>query len=168
MSVNYNQRNINGFPLAKDQGFTLIELVIGIVVIVIVVSGLFVALTSMSGSSGDPLPRSQAVAIAESYLEEIRLQKYANITSCPVVPAPGGRSRFTYTCHYQGLTDNGARDQFGNAILGLEAYQISVTIAQSSQLGGIVPTDAQSISVRVISPANETLTLSTYRTRELP
>jgi len=155
--------------LAKKQAaFTLVELVIGIVILLIIISGLFAALTTIGASSGDPVPRTQAIAIAETYLEEIRLQQYANLSSCPPVPAPGSRAQYIYTCHYQGLTDNGARDQFGNLITGLEDYQISVTLSQSNQLGGVSSADAQLISVSVSSPANETLTLSSYRTREFP
>ncbi len=149
-------------------GFTLIELVIGIVVILIVVSGLFAALSSMATSSGDPLPRTQAIAIAKAYLEEIRLQQYAAVSSCPPVPPPGGRARYTHSCHYQGLVDNGARDQFDHIITGLEGYQVSVGIFQSAQLGGISSADVQRTTVTVTSPANEPVTLSTYRTRELP
>ncbi len=170
MSVRSRTLTSNNHPVtcAIQKGFTLIELVIGIVVILIVVSGLFAALTSMGGSSGDPLPRSQAIALAESYLEEIRLQQYAPLSSCPAVPPPGGRARFTHICHYQGVVDNGARDQFDNAIGGLEDYQVSVAISQTGQLGSIASVDTQLISVTVTSPANETLTLSTYRARELP
>lgn len=154
--------------LTTTRGFTLIELVMGIVIVLIIISGLFAALTTIGASSGDPLPRTQAISIAESYLEEIRLQGYASLGSCPAVPAPGTRAQFIKTCHYQGLVDNGARDQFGNLITGLENYQITVTINQSAQLGGIPAADAQLIKVSVISPANETLSISSYRTREFP
>ncbi len=152
----------------NQKGLTLVELVISMVVIGIVVTGIFGALSGMAGSSGDPVPRTQAIAIAEAYLEEVRLQQYETVGSCPAVPPPGGRSRFTHSCHYQGLTDNGARDQFGNAIVGLEDYQISISINQSSALTGIAATDAQLIGIAVTSPANESFTLSTYKTREWP
>ncbi len=154
--------------LSHQKGVTLIELVISMIVIAVVVTGIFGALGSMAGSSGDPVPRTQAIAIAESYLEEVRLQQYATVGSCPGVSAPGGRAQFIYSCQYHGLTDAGAKDQFGNAIVGLEDYQISIAISQTTALGGIIAADAQRVEVSVTSPAAETFTLSTYKTREWP
>ena len=154
--------------LSYQKGVTLVELVISMIVIALVVTGIFGALGSMAGSSGDPVPRTQAIAIGESYLEEIRLQQYATVASCPVVSAPGGRAQFIYSCQYQGLSETGARDQFGNLIVGLESYQISISINQTSALGGIIAADAQRVEVTVTSPAAETFTLSTYKTRAWP
>jgi len=152
----------------QQQGVTLVELVISMVIISIVVVGIFGALGSMAGSSGDPVPRTQAVAIAEAYLEEVRLQQYATVGSCPAVAAPGTRAQYSYSCQYQGLTNSGAQDQFGNVIVGLENYQISINIFQTTALGTITAADAQRIEVRVTSPAAETFTLSTYKTRAWP
>ena len=147
---------------------TLIELVISLVVFAIIIAGIFGAWAFMEGHSADPVPRAQAIAIAESYLEEIRLKRYAELSACPAVPAPGGRARFTHTCHYNGLVDNGAHDQFGNAIAGLANYQVQVSVVQSADLPGIASADAQRITVQVAAPSGETLSLSTYRTRDWP
>ncbi len=167
-AVNKNQtRRIASFR-SQQQGVTLVELVITIIVISLVVLGIFGALGSMAGSSGDPVVRTQAVSIAEAYLEEVRLQQYATVGSCPAVAPPGGRAQFSYTCQYQGLSNSGARDQFDNAITGLENYQISISINQSAALGGIAAADAQRIEISVTSPAAETFTLSTYKTRAWP
>jgi MSHA pilin protein MshD len=147
---------------------TLVELVISLVVFGIIIAGIFGAWAFMEGHSADPVPRAQAIAIAESYLEEIRLKRYEDLGSCPPVPPPGGRARYTHTCHYQGLVDAGARDQFGNPITGLGAYTVQVAIAQSGDLPGIAAADAQRILVTVDGPNGETISLSTYRTRDWP
>jgi len=153
-------------PMGLQRGVTLVELVISITILLIIVTTVFGALAVMGGHSGDPVPREQAISIAQSYLAEIRLKRYAAIGACPAVPPPGGRARFSFTCHYNGLVDNGARDQFGTAITALASYQISVSIFQVTDLPGIPAVDAQRIEVQVTTPANETVTLSGYRTRE--
>jgi len=167
-AVNRQAKVLSSRTFQHQKGVTLIELVISMIVIALIVTGIFGALGSMAGSSGDPVPRTQAIAIAEAYLEEVRLQQYATVGSCPAVSPPGGRAQFIYSCQYQGLTDAGARDQFGNAIVGLEDYQISIAISQTTALGGIIAADAQRVEVTVTSPAAETLTLSTYKTRAWP
>lgn len=152
----------------KLGGFSLVELVITIVVLAIVLAGVMGAWSYLSSHSADPLPRAQAINVAEGYLEEIRLKRYGALSACPAVPPPGGRSRFTHTCHYQGLVDNGARDQFGNAIPNLADYVVSVNIVQSPDLPGIPASDAQRITVTVDAPNGETIALSAYRAKEWP
>ncbi len=169
MSATIKKLTCSGPTQANFQiGVTLVELVISMVIIGVVVIGIFGALSGMAGSSGDPVPRTQAIAIAEAYLEEVRLQQYESVASCPVVPVPGGRAQYIYSCHYQGLSDSGARDQFGNVIVGLEDYQVVISVSQTSALGGIIAADAQRLEIRVTSPAAESFTLSTYKTRAWP
>jgi MSHA pilin protein MshD len=84
--------------------------------------------------------------------------------SCPAVPGGGGRADYNAVCHYDGLTDNGAVDQNGNAILALADYDVSVAITSSSGLGGISAGNVARIDVSVTGPTNETVLMTAYRT----
>ena len=70
------------------------------------------------------------------------------------------RSLFDDVADYDGLTDVGARDQNGNAIVGLDNYTVSVDIVDTT-LNGVA---CRWATVRVSHPADIDLSLSGYRT----
>ena len=147
---------------ARESGATLIELVISIVVISIAVSAVLGLLSSTASHSADSMVLSQAVSIAEAYLEEVSLKPFADPDG-----ADGEVSRvdFDDVDDYDGHVDVGARDQFGNAIAALAGYTVSVAVVPSSALTGVPSADAARIDVRVrFSPAVD-MSLSGYRTR---
>jgi MSHA pilin protein MshD len=145
-----------------ERGATLIELVISIVVIAIAASAVLGLLSRTVGRSADAMVLSQAVAIAEAYLEEISLKPYADPDG---VDGETLRPAFDDVDDYNGLVDNGARDQFGTALAPLAQYTVTVTVAASGALAGVPPTDAERIDVRVTYPGNGTVALTGYKTR---
>ncbi|PIP80009.1 MAG: prepilin-type cleavage/methylation domain-containing protein [Gammaproteobacteria bacterium CG22_combo_CG10-13_8_21_14_all_40_8] len=152
--------------ISSQQGVTLIELVIAMVIIGIVATTLLGALGTMANKSGDPLPRQQAIAIAESYLAEIRLRSFEAVAACTAKPAT--RPLYHLTCHYDGLTDARPKDQFGTDVPNLQNYAVSVNLFNSATLPGIAGTDQQRIQVTVTTPDGESFTLSGFRARDWP
>ncbi len=59
-----------------ERGVTLIELVIFIVVVSLAVGGILLVMNNTTLHSGDPQLRKQALAIAESLLEEVELARF--------------------------------------------------------------------------------------------
>ena len=151
-------------PTQKYQeGVTLIELVVSIVVLSIAVVGVLSALGTIGGRSADPMIREQSIAIAQAYLEEISLTQFAPTSACPAVPGLGGRANFSHICHYHGLADTGAVDQNGTAIASLNNYDVSVAVNNSGNLGGLASAVVLRIDVQVTGPTNESFSLSGYR-----
>ena len=146
----------------RERGVTLIELVISIVVIAIAVGAVLGVLSRSVGRSADAMVMSQAVAIAEAYLEEIMLKPFADPDG---VDGEANRVDFDDVDDYNGLVDVGARDQFGAAIATLSQYTVAVTVAASTALTGVPGADALRVDVRVTYSPNVTVTLSGYRTR---
>lgn len=60
----------------RQQGLTLIELLMFIVIISVALLGILTVLNMTSARSADPLRRKQAIAIAESLLEEVQLARF--------------------------------------------------------------------------------------------
>ena len=153
----------------KIKGATLIELVSAIVIISIALMGTLISINTASVFSADPLLVQQANAIAESYLEEISSKRFFN-GSCP---APsGGRSTYLYMCNYNNLSQV-PTDQKGNAMSGLGAYTVSVSVNTSVSLGpssggGSPALNGSAIVNRIdvtVTHANvPTVVLSTYKT----
>jgi MSHA pilin protein MshD len=146
----------------RESGATLIELIISIVIIAIAASAVLGLLSSTVGRSADAMVMSQAVAIAEAYLEEITLKSFADPDG---VDGEVTRVSFDDVDDYDGLVDNGARDQFGAALAPLAAYTVTVSVAASTALAGVPGADAERIDVHVTYPGNGTVALTGYKTR---
>lgn len=142
--------------LRPQQGTTLIELLVSIVILSVAVTGIMMVITQLAGSSADPMLREQATAIAQSYMEEVLLQPLTDPQGGETNGAEAGEVRPVYddVWDYAGLNDStGALDQSGTAITGLEAYNIDITIAGST-LGPGAGSPAVRIEVRVTHDAS--------------
>jgi MSHA pilin protein MshD len=145
----------------KQRGTTLIELVITITLIAIAVTAVLGTLAANAKASAEGMARAQAMAIAGAYLEEIRLKPCVDPDG---VDGEVGRVNFDDVDDYNGLNDNGAVDQFGNAIAGLGQYQVSVAVVHSSALTGVPNASAYRIDLTVTYPAaGVDVRLSGYR-----
>ena len=60
----------------RQQGMTLIELIVFIVIVSVAVVGVLTVLNVTAKSSGDPMIRKQMLAVAEAVLEEVMLQPF--------------------------------------------------------------------------------------------
>lgn len=137
-------------------GFTLIELVISMVVVSIALGGVLMVMNYTVQHSADPMLQHQAVAIAESYLEEVLLRPYSD---------PDGtdgetlRNLLDDVDDYDGWKDVGARDQEGTAITGLESYTVTVNVTDA-----VLNTVAcKKVTVTVSHSGGVNLKLSGYR-----
>jgi MSHA pilin protein MshD len=146
----------------RESGATLIELIIAIVVISIAASAVLGVLSSTVGRSADAMVLSQAVSIAEAYLEEISLKSFADPDG---VDGEAMRASFDDVDDYNGLVDLGARDQFGTALAPLSQYTVTVTVGATTALAGVPGVDAERIDVRVSYPGNGIVALTGYKTR---
>lgn len=172
----------------RQQGLTLVELIISIVIISIAVAGILLVMNTTIRASADPMIQKQALAIAESLMEEITLQPFTLCDPQDFVPATGvcppteniggpealesryGPSFFDNVNDYNGFNlpaPPGIRDMGGNNIANLGAYQAGVQITQTA-LGGIGAPESLRIQVTVTPPNGTPVVLDSYRTRYAP
>lgn len=150
-------------PMTPAQdGVTLVELLISIVVVAIAASAVLGVMSMTTARSADPMIRHQAVAIAEAYIEEILLKP---LTDPDGIDGEAVRADFDDLDDYDGLSDAGARDQFGVPIPGLGDYDVAVTVAPSAALPTTPIADALRVDVVVTHPNAINFALSGYRTR---
>jgi len=145
----------------NQQGATLVELIISIVVLSVSTVGIMMLITQTTLNSANPMIRAQATAIAQAYMEEILSRRF---------PSAGdngpetGETRSTYddVADYNGLSDtSGAKNQNGTVISGLEGYNVAVSVT-STALNG---TAARRIRVTVTydGMAQFSLPVTAYR-----
>jgi MSHA pilin protein MshD len=172
-------------------GFTLIELLVFIVVVSAALAGVLRIFTQATVASADPMQRRQALAIAESLLDEVMLMPFTfcddddanvetatSIAGCAgaadAIGAEAGEGRFAppqfdNVNDYDGYTMAGIVDITNAALAGLSGYSASVSVAAAA-LGTITASsgDALRITVTVTAPGGDTLTLDGYRSRHAP
>ena len=178
----------------KQFGFTLVELVLFIAIMGIAVAGVLMAYDHAARDSADPVVKKQALAIAESLLEEIQQMPFtfcdpddpavstaASAAGCATPEAMGpeaGETRYSAGTPFDNVNDYngfntatdalpGIRQIDGTLVAGLGSYSAAVTVAQVA-LGGVPASDSLRITVTVTGPANVTVTIDGYRTRYAP
>jgi MSHA pilin protein MshD len=180
---------------AAQPGLTLIELIIFVVVVAVGLTGVLLAINTAVGRSSDPMVRKQALAAAESLLEEIELQPftYCNpsdsaaptatssagcTTAAQSMDTPGnwgaGKSRygpafFDNVADYNGFSMTGTlNDIFQQSSTRLAGYNAAVSVTQvGSGFGLSSNADAVRIDVTVSGSGN-TVTVSGFRFRHSP
>ncbi len=152
-------------------GFTLVELIIFIVVVGIGVTAILSVFSTDVKASADPLVRKQAVAIAESLLEEILLKEYkdpnggTNGVSTCTAGAGSDRALWTNVCEYNTYTSVGIKDVQGNAVPSLSppngTYSVLPAVAVNTVT--ISGTTIKQVVVNVTDPQSNVVTLIGYR-----
>ena len=143
-------------------GVTLVELVVAMVIVGVALAGLVSVYNRASIASTDPLITQQMLAIGETMMEEVMLKPYESTTG-----TKSTRAQFDALDDYASYAKQTVTDVDGNAIAGLDRYQVAVTVGPAGQtLPGVVPADARRIVVTVWN-GNQSLVLTGWRTRPL-
>lgn len=146
--------------MKPQDGFTLIELVVSIVIISVAVGGVMLVFVMALSYSADPQQHQQAVAIGEAYLDEILSRNYDDPDGSNLGET---RATFDNVGDYNGI-NQAPTDQDGNAIAALNNYSVQVTVTDTNLGPGGETVAARRIDVRVQSGTRVDTTLSGYKT----
>ena len=165
-----------------QEGFTLVEVVIVIVLVGAMMAGMTALFMNNVGSSHRPYLRQKALAVANAFMDEIIRKQWNEASplgggcvnagvSCgsgPTAVAIGtdGESRSFYddVDDYHGLTQSPPQDSAGVNMPGYSGYTVGVSVVQPGASWNSIPAaDVRLITVTVTSSSNETITISAYR-----
>ncbi len=141
----------------SENGATLVELILSMVIISIALTGVLTVMNLTVSRSADPVIQHQAMAIAESYLEEILLQSYDDPDG---IDGEANRNLFDDVDDYAGLNDIGVHDHQGNSVSSLSNYNVSVSVPAAITLTGGVLVKKVTVSVSAVGTS---LSLIGYR-----
>jgi len=180
----------------KQRGISLVELIMFIVIVSVALAGILLVMNVTTKSSADPLIHKQALAIAESLLEEIGLMPFTwcdpndvnaasavSAASCSAGlsqdvitgPVPAGATRYSAGTPYNNVADystfsmNPILDITGGGT-GLGNYSAVVTMSRTGTafVGAGDNGSALLITVTVTGPDGMPVQLDGIRTRYSP
>jgi MSHA pilin protein MshD len=156
---------IGSIVIGRQRGISLIELVIFIVIVSVAMTGIIFSINFNVQHSADPVVKKQALAIAESMLEEVTLQNFSDPDGLPNI-VEASRDLYDDIDDYHNYSRNGISsiNAPSTTITGLEDYTVSVKIDSAADLNGINGGKAKRITVTVTGPLNTTVLLEGYRT----
>jgi len=177
--------------MIKARGLSLVELLVFIVIVGVAVTGVLSVYGQSARSSADPMLRKQAVAIAESLLEEVLAKPYtfcdpddatvetaASVADCAVPEGMGPENAsetryanltpFDNVNDYHGFAMTGIDDLSGNTVTGLDGFSASIEVEPAGEFNGIPAGETLRVTVTVTAPGNNDISLSGYRTRHAP
>lgn len=182
---------------AGQRGLTLIELMIFVVVVGIGLAGVLIAINHSTARSSDPMIRKQALAAAESLLEEVLQQPFtycdprdpnaatasgsgvgasacsaANFSMDTPANWGAGKSRygpefFNNVADYHGIGIAPVQDLLQQASSRLAGYSASVSVTQAGAAFGAPNPDVLRVDVSV-NGSGDSITLTGYRFRHSP
>lgn len=160
------------YPATLQRGFSLIEVIMFIVIISVALAGILLVMNQVTRHSADPMIHKQALAIAESLLEEIELQDFVAASGAPAtvnVDQANRASAYHVVYNYNGFTTTGVFAVNSQTLIaGLENYTPTVTVTNAS-LGDISVASAGAVLITVSVDGagcdpNPCVTLDGYRT----
>lgn len=140
-----------------QRGFTLVELIVFIVVVGVGLAGILSVSTNVVKSSADPMIRKQAMALADSILEEILQKEYEDPDGLPNA-VESGRDTFDDVDDYDGKT----KAVFTDWPTTLSAYTVTIAVTPTT-ISGIA---AKQVTVTVTGTgASNVIAMTGYRTK---
>lgn len=182
----------------KQHGISLIELIMFIVIVSVALAGILLVMNTVTKSSADPLIHKQALAIAESLLEEVELMPFslcdpndANAASAVIAtdcagldqnkggaplmtPTPNSETRYSPSDPFDNVADYGGFSMAAGSIMDITNANIGLAgymanIAVARNGVAGLPADAALlITVTVTGPDNLPVVVEGIRTRYSP
>ena len=150
---------------SRQRGVSLVELIMFIVIISVSLIGILSVMNITTAHSADPLIRKQALAVAESLLEEVELQDFtaaSGVAHTPILLPSDRTSGYHIVSDYSGFKMTGIIT-FLDATTGLANYSANVSVNPVA-LGTIPATSAVQITVTVTGPSGPPVQIDGYRT----
>ena len=143
---------------SRHAGFTVIEVIIFIVVVGVAMAGVLLVMNTVVKSSADPLVRKQALAIADSILEEVLQKEFTD-----AIVGETLRSTMDDVSDYDGKTQT----LFNSASPGgwpaaLDGYSVTINVVNDTTVIGSATLPAKRVTVTV-GRGSESVALVGYR-----
>jgi len=168
----------------NQNGFTLLELIAGIVVFAVGFVILQASMYPLFSGSVDPMFRIRAAELGQAYMEEIIGMRYDELsqesgqvrcgeTAIPNCTASGslgseggeGRATFDDVDDYDGLNESPPRDITGTVRTGFDNFRAQISVVYDGNYDGSADSNesAKLITITITDPLENVIVFSSYR-----
>ena len=181
----------------RQRGISLVELIMFIMIVSVALAGILLVMNTVTRGSADPIVHKQALAIAESMLEEVELMPFtfcdpddanagtalaaagacavaANEESAVIGPE-NDVSRYDLNFPFDNVSDYhgfgmaaGSIMDITNSNTGLSGYTLAPIVVAPVVLPGVAANDALLVTVTVTGPDGLPVAVDGIRTRYSP
>lgn len=148
---------------ARQDGFTLVELIVFIVVIAIGMGALLAVFNQSVVQSVDPVVRIKALEKGQALMDEILARKFAENTPTGGVPACGSLAQAACTPITADSDFDDVGDYHGYSNTTDSLFPVSVVVVNAGGDLGLTADYARRITVSVGMPDGNTLRLTAYK-----
>jgi len=154
----------------RQQGSTLVELVMTIVIISVAIAGVVGAFSLIAGRSADPLNQTRSVSLAQRYMDEILAKPYDDRApsgerydgACEIRDIDRSREDFRQVDDYDELDESPSEYwDSGDDESGYAQFNVWVVVACDDSLG-VDPTPKR-IDITITDPSQNQYVFSAYR-----
>ncbi|KZZ20537.1 hypothetical protein A3752_11485 [Oleiphilus sp. HI0081] len=170
--------------LSRQQGVTLVELVISIVILSIAMVAVLNSFSFTMKHSADPLWRNKTLKLTQLYFDEILSKNYDHATpvgGVPMVASPGctaadlgpdspgdvleTRSVYNDVDDYDGLTDAPPVSLTAGLDSSYDSYSVSISVAcdTANLVSASATNHAKKITISITPPGQSTMTFAAYK-----
>jgi len=177
----FNQRSLNNIN-RRQAGFSLIEMIVVIVVLALALTGVTLVINETVRQSPKPLVQTQAMELAQTYLDEILPKRFDENSGQGGIPRcdstdnaaqacsnsmsdeeGGNRLLFDDVDDYNGLDNQPPVLISGSTPPNFNSYRVQVSVSYAGADLGLANRGAKRITVTITTPLGTTLPVSAYR-----
>jgi MSHA pilin protein MshD len=166
----------------KQNGFSLIEMVVVIVVLAVALTGVTVAINETVKQSPKPLVQTRAMELAQTYLDEILTKRFDELSGQGGVPRcdsvdnaaqacsntlgneeGGNRLLFDDVDDFQNLDNQPPVTASGTTLSNYSSYRVQVSVTYAGGDLGLNNRAAKRITVTITTPLGTTIPVTAYR-----
>ena len=167
---------------AKQNGFSLIEMIVVIVVLALALTGVTLVINETLKQSPKPLIQTRAMELAQTYLDEIMPKRFDELSGQGGIPRcdstdnaaqvcsntmgneeGGNRLLFDDVDDYNGLDNQPPVLASGATPSNFDNYRVQVTVTYAGADLGLANRTAKRITVTITTPLGTALPVSAYR-----
>ncbi|MGD8925555.1 MAG: prepilin-type N-terminal cleavage/methylation domain-containing protein [Thioalkalispiraceae bacterium] len=166
----------------RQEGFSLIEMVVVIVVLAVALTGVTVAINETVKQSPKPLVQTRAMELAQTYLDEILTKRFdeqsgqggqprCDSTDNAAQPCSttmgneegNNRQLFDDVDDYNNLSNQPPVTASGTVLNNYDSYRVQVSVAYAGGDLGLGNRNAKRITVTITTPLGTSIPVTAYR-----
>jgi len=157
---------------SRQQGVTLVELVISIVILGIALVAIVSAISTSVSRGSNVLLQSRMIELSQAYMDEILGKRFDEdtpiggfppVTSCNISTEEASRAEYDDVDDYDAIANEAPTSQTSSDFSDYTGYEVTVTVSCGGVDIGVTNTRAKRITLLISDPQGQSMTFTAYK-----